>query len=36
MALVEKIEEFEAGEWREATFEYEVLKKKGLFSRWFS
>jgi hypothetical protein len=36
MALVERIEELDEGTWREATFEYEVVKKKGLFSRWFS
>lgn len=36
MALVERIEVLDEGTWREATFEYEIVKRKGLFSRWFS
>lgn len=36
MALVERIEELDEGAWREATFEYEIVKKKGFFSRLFS
>ena len=36
MVLVERIEELDERAWREATFEYEIVKKKGFFSRWFS
>lgn len=36
MFVFERIEKLDEGAWREATFEYEIVKKKGFFSRLFS
>jgi hypothetical protein len=36
LALIEQIENMGEGDWREATYEYEVVKKKWSILRWFS
>jgi hypothetical protein len=36
LALIEQIENMDEGDWREATYEYEVVKKKWSILGWFS